>query len=184
MADPYPENIEIEIDHEGLCKYLRLTWFKALAVLFLFFGGLLGFVGPLEDIEKSEFQGIPWLIMKLGSGVLVGALIGVLIAVVIYFLFCHSKAKKVSQMLECRVEGAFLKVVHYSGFNKLDRKIHFRAVTDFSIIDDRRMQKFGIKALQMNTTGGSSTGLIRVDGIRDCEKVRDMLAEIDSQREV
>jgi len=37
--------------------------------------------------------------------------------------------------------------------------------------------------LQMTTTGGGPQMLIQIPGLDDCEKTRDMLAEIDSLRE-
>ena len=45
------------------------------------------------------------------------------------------------------------------------------------------MRYFGIYALQMATTaGGQNTSLI-IPGVKDCLRVRDLLADIDSQRE-
>ena len=64
-----------------------------------------------------------------------------------------------------------------------DRKLHFRSIVDYATTQDSLMRRFGIHALQMATTaGGQNTNLI-IPGVKDCLRVRDLLADIDRQRE-
>ncbi|MDA3872613.1 MAG: hypothetical protein PF795_01455 [Kiritimatiellae bacterium] len=183
MTDPHPTSFEIEIDRESLCKYLRYTWLRGWTFAISFFGLLFGLIFSLERIADGKFEGLHHLIFLLTTGPIYGILIGMAVAIVLYFMLCHFRAKRISETLSLKVDGAFLQITQHLIGSKIDRKIHFRAVTDFSVIEDNRMRKYNIKALQMNTTGGSPTGLIRIDGVKDCDNVRDMLAEIDSLRE-
>ena len=82
-----------------------------------------------------------------------------------------------------QVEGAFLHIVQ-ENYARVDRKLHFRSIVDYAAVDDILMRRFGLMALRMNTTGGGLDSTINLIGIKDCLKVRDMLAEIDSIREI
>lgn len=183
MNDPHPEIIDIEIDHENLCKYLRQTWLKVWVLTLSTLGAGFGLIAGIERIENGEFDGIPAILVELAIGVLTGTIIAAIIALFLYLLLSHFKAKKISEAQQLRVEGAYLRIIQSRLGSIIDQKIHFRAVTDFSTIENPRMKKFGIKTLQMNTSGGGPAGLIRIDGIIDCDKVRDMLADIDRLRE-
>jgi putative N-acetylmannosamine-6-phosphate epimerase len=84
--------------------------------------------------------------------------------------------------LQVRVEGSFLRIIQKVPALQ-DRKLHFRAIVDYATVEGSLMRRFGIMTLQMTTTAGGAASTIRIDGLRDCTKVRDMLAEIDSIRE-
>lgn len=183
MNDPHPKSIKVAIDRESLRKYLRRTWLRSWLFGLGFLGAFFGLSSRIGRLEDGDFDGWAHLAYLLISGVVFGILISSCIAFVLYFLLSHFRAKRIAETQSIRVEGAFLQIRQHMGSTKLDRKIHFRAVTDFSVIEDKRMKRYGIKALQMNTTGGSPSGLIRIDGVKDCDRVRDMLAEIDSIRE-
>jgi hypothetical protein len=45
------------------------------------------------------------------------------------------------------------------------------------------MRYFGIHALRMTTTGGGQNANVIVPGVKDCLRVRDLLADIDRLRE-
>ncbi len=183
MKDEHPHTIQIEIDREGLRKYFRKTWLQQWLWGLSIFGILFGVIIPLESIENGKVDGPLHLIQLLLTGAFFGLLLSTSIALTAYFICSHSKARKIADSQTLTVEGAFLRITKQTALMKVDRKIHFRAVIDFSIIEDSRMEKYGIKALQMNTTGGSAQSLLRIDGIKECDKVRDMLAEIDHLRE-
>lgn len=183
MDDTHPNFFEIEIDRDGLRSYFRRSWLRAWLLSLSFFGGLFGFLSSIGRIEDGGAGSLGHLVFLLISGIVYGILIGAVIALLLYFLLSHFRAKKISEAQYIRVEGAYLQVAHLAGSTRVNRKIHFRAMTDFSLIENKRMQRYGIKALQMNTTGGGPGSLIRIDGVKDCDRVRDMLAEIDSIRE-
>mgnify|MGYP006282747699 CR=1 FL=1 len=183
MNDPHPHSFKIEIDRDGLRKYLMHSWYRSWVLALGFLGGLFGLISPIGRIENGRVEGVGHVVFLLFLGILVGVLISTVIATLLYFMFSHSKAKRISESQALEVEGPFLHVSQNSDSVKQDRKIHFRAVTDFSLIEDKRMEKYGIQALHMNTTSGSQTGFIRVDGVKEGNKIRDILAEIDSIRE-
>lgn len=159
------------------------SWYRSWVLALGFIGGLFGLISPIERIENGRTEGIRDIVFQLSLGVLYGILISTVIATILYFIFSHFRAKKISESQALEVEGPFLHVSQNAGFVKQDRKIHFRAITDFSVIEDKRMRRYGIQALHMNTTSGSQTGFIRVDGVKEGDQMRDLLAEIDILRE-
>jgi hypothetical protein len=64
-----------------------------------------------------------------------------------------------------------------------DRKLHFRAMVDYAVVQDPLMRLFAISALQMTTTGAGQSSTIIVPGVTHCESVRDLLSQIDRCRE-
>ena len=183
MEDPYPEIVEFEIDREGLLRYLRNTWFKAWLGAFLFMGGLFGLLTAMEVIERGGLSSIQQVVVMFITRIAWGLGISLLVGLVFYFAFSRRRAKRVAENLELRVEGEFLRLIQTVTTGTVDHKIHFGAVTDFSVVQTPRMQRHGIKALVMNTTSGGAAGILRVEGVRDCERVRDTLADIDRLRE-
>lgn len=181
--DPHPENIDIEIDRESLCKYLRLSWIKGWFIVSAIFGFLFGIIQPLESIDKKGFTNITDLLLLLANSLGISLLISSSIVFFIYLLLGHWRAKKTADALYVKVEGSFLRVISHNIQGTFDRKVHFRSITDYSTIENRSMKKHGIKALQMNTTGGTIASLIRIDGVKDCDRIRDLLAEVDELRE-
>ncbi len=81
-----------------------------------------------------------------------------------------------------RVEGAFLRISH-EGIVRVDRKLHFRAIVDYALVEGPLMKHLGITGLHMTTTSGSPQGILQLWGVADGEAVRDQLALIDSLRE-
>jgi hypothetical protein len=108
--------------------------------------------------------------------------IALLIAVLFYLVSNHRLAWRLAASLEVSVEGPFLRVRQHL-FVLSDRKLHFRSIVDYAVTQDLLMPYFGIHALQMNTTaGGENTNLV-IPGVKDCLRIRDLLADIDSRRE-
>jgi len=178
-SDKYPETIEFEIDRDKLRKYLRTRAFLFWNIL-TFFGAFGNFINAIEDCEySSKYDSI----LYITKGTLLGLLIGFCSAVILYFIFSHKCAKKTSDNLQIIVEGAFLRVVN-KGYINTDRKIHFRALVDYTIMDGRLMRHFGLSVLAITTTGGGQQVPIRIIGLKDCQSVRQTLAEIDAIREI
>lgn len=181
MSNQYPSSLNIEIDREHLRNYLRAKWLLAWALPLSFFGGMLGLASISRALDhglSSRADAIFIILRHIGAGI--G--ISLLIALFSYFVFSHRVASRVAATLEVSVEGAFLRVRQHAAVLS-DRKLHFRSIVDYAATQDFLMRYFHIHALQMATTaGGQNTNLI-IPGVKDCLRVRDLLADIDSQRE-
>ena len=183
MTDQYPENFEIEIDRDALYKYLFVKYlgnwiFGPLFVacfITLFSAGTYA-----DNHDPVEIQSLVFVALtSFGIGLLAVAIV----VVPAFLVFVHFMVGNAAKHLHVAVEGAFLHIVQ-ENFIRVDRKLHFRAITDYSTVEGCLMRYFGLMALKMTTIGGSRLdSTIQIVGIKDCMKVRDMLAEIDSMRE-
>lgn len=180
MSDPYPEELPIEIDRDGLRRYLRLKWGVAWTAPLACFGALFGLAG-IEHFAKGtdSLLGALLALILCGAAGLAG---GVLIGLVCYFVFSHRVAGRLASTLAVSVEGAYLRIRQHA-FSRSDRKLHFRAIVDFAVIQDDLMRSTGVEALSITTTAGGNQSTIIIPGVKDCLKVRDLLAEIDRLRE-
>jgi hypothetical protein len=181
-TDKYPQNIDIEIDHNVLSNYLRTKWFLSWFSSLSFFGCLFGFATVTDSIDKHKYDGINELLLLIFQAIGVGFLCSTLISIILYFIFSHRLAVKMATSLKIRVEGPFLRIIQ-TGSARIDRKLHFRSIVDYSTVEGSLMRRFGVMALQMTTTGGGVQSNFQVIGIKNCLQVRDMLAIIDSVRE-
>ena len=181
MSDQYPSTLNIEIDRDRLRNYLRVKWLFSWALPLCFFGGMFG----LATLGKAIDHGFPSraaAVLFVAKGIGIGIGITLLISLFCYFVFSHRLASRLAASLEVSVEGAFLRVRQHTSVLS-DRKLHFRSIVDYATTQDFLMRYFGIHALQMATTaGGQNTNLI-IPGVKDCLRVRDLLADIDGQRE-
>ncbi len=175
MSEKYPENIEIELDRKAIRAYLRTSWILPWFLIIGFFGGMFGAARVTEKIESVDIPDILMIYLKgIGSGIMVSAVI----SIILYFIFCHFQTNRLAKNLRIRVEGPFLRITH-KGFTLVDRKMHFRSIIDYSIVEGVLMRRFHIVALHITAIGAR----IQVLGIKNCREIRDMLAEIDAIRE-
>jgi hypothetical protein len=181
MSDHYPETLNIEIDRHRLRNYLRTKWLLSWVLSLGLFGGMAGFASIGAAVERGSHS---W---QAGVGFVAKSVAlsfgsTTLLALLLYFILSHRLAARFAASLHISVEGAFLRVRQHTSVLS-DRKLHFRSIVDYAITQDFLMRRFGIHALQMATTaGGQNTNLI-IPGVKDCLRVRDLLADIDSQRE-
>ncbi len=180
MSDPYPEELPIEIDRDGLRRYLRLKWGTAWVTPLAFFGIILGPPGSEHFAKGTDSPLVALLAVLLGGAA--GLAAGVLIALMCYFVFSHRIAGRLASSLAVSVEGAYLRIRQHS-VSRSDRKLHFRAIVDFAVIQDDLARYAGVEALSITTTAGGNQSTIIIPGVKDCLKVRDLLAEIDRLRE-
>lgn len=181
MNDSYPSHLTIEIDRIPLARYQRMSRFMLCLLPLSFFGGLLGFVAGVGSIERGDLTGIN-AVLSVIKGLAMGLGISSAVALVIYLVFCHWTATRYANSLEVTVEGAFLRIRQHSGA-RTDRKLHFRSIVDYTTYQDTLMRRFGIHSLHMATIGGGPHSIVVIPGVKDCERVRDMLSEIDRLRE-
>ena len=176
MSDQYPSDFTIEIDRPQLRKYLCAKALLSWLAWFIFLGGFFGFGSIADTLDRRELshaQAWKLAVSHIGVGVTAGSLL----ATLLYLAISHRTAVRKAAALEVSVEDAFLRIRQHELVN--DRKLHFRAIVDYATTQDALMSWFGIQALRMNTMAGP----ISLPGIKDCLKARDVLSEIDRQRE-
>jgi hypothetical protein len=181
MTDSYPEHFAIEIEREQLRRYLRARYLLSWILCLGFFGGLFGFASATAELDR----GIESWQAAVGLAVMhitIGVGISTLIALCLYLLLSHYYAARFASSIELAVEGAFLRIRQHTYISS-DRKLHFRSIVDYTATQDFLMRYFGIHALQMTTIAGGPTSKIYVPGVKDCLRVRDLLAHIDQKRE-
>jgi hypothetical protein len=181
MSDSYPAALTIEIDRKRLRRYLCtkafLGWFSPAAVI----GGLLGFGSISKSLDKGNFS-FGEVLALIVQSTAVGVLVAVVVVLPFFFLFGYRVASRLASTLDVSVEGPFLRIRQHAAALS-DRKLHFRSIVDYATIQDSLMRFFGIEALQMPTTGCGVGSTVTIHGIKDCLKIRDVLSEIDRQRE-
>ena len=181
MNDRYPEKIEFEFDRDALCQYLRRLHLIVAVAIPAFLSILWGLADFGDTLASTGFQGYKSLgllfVWSLGKAMLLTGLVGG----ALYCLFGHRQARKTADACNLSVEGNFLRIIS-SGVSRIDRKLHFRSIIDYTLVESKAMKRFGVKGLKMNTIGGQNC-VVSIAGLKECEKVRDMLAEIDSLRE-
>lgn len=151
-------------------------------MFFVFVGALLGFCTITKAIDAGKFRTLEDLITHIATHTGGGMAIGAGIGLAIYFCYSHWQSALLAQSYAMSVEGPFLRI--QSGhFFRSDRKIHFRSIHDYTVIDRWFARRFGIQVLRMSISGGGQYPFVSVAGVKDCLKVRDLLAEVDARRE-
>ncbi len=182
MSDQYPSTLSIEIDRDRLRTYLRVKWYLCCAVPLSLFGGMFGLAAVFDkSVHRVATSGGATVLLAVKAlGIGIG--LALLIALFCYFIVSHRIASRFAATLEVTVEGTFLRIRQHT-IVMSDRKLHFRSIVDYATTQDLLMRYFGIHALQMATTAGGQNATLIIPGVKDCLKVRDLLAEIDRQRE-
>jgi len=178
MTDDYPETIEFEIERDRVRRYLRMRWYLSWVGGLSVFGASFGLVFASRSLDSGVAEDFGGAVVVFLKGAGFGLLGSFVLSTLLYFLLSHWVAARFSSSLNLTVEGAFLRIVH-SGYRHVDQKVHFRAIVDYIVVEEFLMSRFGIMVLGM-TTIGSTIGVL---GIKDCLKVRDMLAEIGAMRD-
>lgn len=182
MNDPYPNDIEIEIDRAGMCRYLRLQAILVLTGLLGFLGSMFGWMFSTGRNNRANLSSAADYVQSFFTGLGLGALTGLLLAFLIYLVVYHFPSKKIAAALHVSVEGQFLRVTE--GFlHRRDRKLHFRAIVDYTCYQGPLMRYCGITGITMTTTAGGQNSSLNVLAVKDATKIRDLLSEIDRLRE-
>ena len=182
MNDPYPTTLRIEIDRPRLKSYLQivglLEWTAPLSVLGAMVGALVAMSPKAQAIALNlpPLLNIPAIV---AAGAAIGFAVGFLITFIPYLIFRHRRAAQFSESLELSVEGAFLRLRAHDRV-WTDRKLHFRAIVDYEVVQSSLMRRCSIHCLEMTTTGGYR---LVVPGVTDCFTTRDMFSQIDTLRE-
>lgn len=175
--DNHPEKLEFEIDREGLRRSLRAGFLIAWGSLF----GLMMILVVLFAVPRGLEAG-------LSSGLKVfawGTVSTALISSIGYFGFTVRTLQRAVQAVSLKVDGPYLLVQSYDIGSRSwhDRKLHFKSIVDYGIMEDSHMRRYGVKALKLTTLSGGISSNVLVPAVRNCHQVRDLLAEIDLERE-
>lgn len=92
-------------------------------------------------------------------------------------LWGKRRSAKRAANFSAEVDGSFLRVVD----GKSDRKIHFRQIGDYEAMLNKRDANFP-SSIRMRLTSLNSQFLV-LHGVQDPIATRDMLAQIDAERE-
>ncbi len=174
MVESHPEIFQIEIDHKRLCRYLRLQAFLGLSALFLFFGAFFGFASHADKRNHANIESVADFMAQGMRGAGIGTSIGLLLALFAYFVFYHFPAKRQACAVQLRVEGQYLRFRDGFLFRR-DRKLHFRAIVDYSCFEGPLMRWCDIGGLEMTTMAGGQGSILRVPGVKDAGKVQNVL---------
>lgn len=172
----HPERFQIEIDRVRLKAYLlsqsTILWTILLGFIVLF--------GIAISVSAAPNE---W---SLGALQIVGlAFIGGLVLCGLGFVTLSlPRIRRVVRDTELWVEGVYLRVKTYDWVCREwhDRKLHFKVIVDYDIVEDRWMRRFGIQTLRLQTIGGGLS-TISIPAVKDCAKVRDTLSDLDRERE-
>lgn len=179
-----PATFEIEIDRDAHCRQLRRQYFLASTICCALLGVFIG-CGLIEWALGERFDS-PQTYLGLVSRIAVtigGALgIGFIVGVALYRVFLRSYCARAAANFSAHVEGAFL--VLRSGWRTVrDRRIHFRSIIDYSTIETSFLRKMGVKTIAFSTPGAQQGTRNVIPAVRDADRVRDLLAEVDAARE-
>lgn len=175
--DTHPEKIEFEIDRDGLRRSLRAGYRTAWAIFFAVMmmpGGMVALARGLEGGISSGLRCLAYWIAGAGAICCAG-----------YFAGSRKTLNRRVETVSLKVEGPYLLVQSYEVPNGSwhDRKLHFKSIVDYGIIEDSNMRRHGIQSLNLTTLAGGKSSDILIPAVRNCEQVRDLLSEIDHARE-
>ena len=182
--DTYPENIEFEINREGV-KSLTLHTVRVKMMSILGFVTFFFLTIPVFKWWCETSVGIPiWgmlcvfaLMSVLGIGV-------TWLATWPLSLLWSRYAESVAANYKISVRGAFLLIEAGTKRSKESRLLHFRSIVDYAHHDAPNLRKHGIESISMETIGGGANSARTVlVGLKNARAVRDQLAEIDALRE-
>lgn len=173
----HPERFEIEIDRAKLKTYLTCRFAGTWAVLV----GIIMFACTMLVLSAALRSEVLKALQIFGV-TLIGSVVICAIGLITLTL---PRIRRVVRDTELWVEGVHLRIKTYelASGQWHDRKLHFKVIVDYDVVEDRWMRRFGIQTLCLHTTGGGAASTISIPGVKDCSKMRDTLTELDRERE-
>ena len=179
MNTNHPHTFEIEIDRTEFARTIR-KYYRDLAVWLVLILSLVPFVSvfsrPMNECES---------VWGVGGYVSLIAASSFLLAWVLTWLLNISILKRLADRRALKfhaiIEGAFLVIID----GNQDRKTHFRHIHDYTV-DFREHRKVpGVGTILMNSffAGNMPRAHLRIPAVPNALEVRDLLAEVDAERE-
>ena len=181
-----PEEIHYPFDHDLLRHYLRLKGALLWIGVLLCLGAFFGFTSVGRLVENPNIPAAAKLANALRNTA-TGAGCGAALGGLCYLVLTHFRADRESRAASLHVEGPFVRVT-LGGFARVDRKLHFRSIIDYSLVEGPLRRRLGLKTLVMSVPAGppvlgAPAGSVLLTGLRDPDHVRDELAALDAARE-
>lgn len=181
MADPYPPSFEIEIDRSGLKRFLRTSWLISSCIFLALFGFFFGLMACARELEARPKPTREALVVA-SRDVAIGLGLSILAALALDRLLLRRIAAHYAASLQVSVEGSFLRIREDWGLLN-DRRLHFRAIVDYSLQQTWIGRWCNVESLVMNTTGSGPKSTVTIAGVKGGLQTRDLLSEVDRLRE-
>lgn len=182
--DGLPERLELPVDAPRLTRYLRLSDMAGGGLLVLLAGGVGGFLAALSTVEQQlDTVPRPDLAEIAVAGFLKWGLLLLITCSPLlawYGLYARRALRRQAEALRVRVEGPFLVVEEGGGWLRRSRKLHFRAIQDYSVEDGPLLRRAGIRRLRLSVNASMP---LLIDGLCNPDETRDLLARLDAERE-
>lgn len=184
MKMNHPENFEIEIDRSELRRFFADSYRRAywtIGGVIALLGGLFSMAIIAELLEGVTFFLPAWLVVviSLVSVFAVCVLLVWLFAEFAFLVYGKRAGEKRVSTYRIRVEGAFLRITD----GKRDRKTHFRQIGDYEAMQgNKRKPEVGTIRMFGPVSGANTIGLT-IWAVKDVLAMRDLLAEVDAERE-
>jgi len=181
MNNNYPEKLELGINKKILALFFKKSeTTKVLTIVFLPLFLVALYIFPMLSqwfiYELSIYKYLAVALSFLCSGVSSFLLLWV-IGNLYERIWGNERSIIRASEYFVEVDGAFLRIA--DGVS--DRKIHFRQIGDYeAILDSKDKSLPGV--IRMRITG-SSTQFLTIQAVEDVVATRDMLAQIDAERE-
>lgn len=182
--DGLPERLELPVDAPRLTRYQRLQDLAGWGALALLGGAGFGLVAASEFVEVQRMAFPMPAFGEIAAGAALRFALGPLVALALplswYLLYAHRARRHQSEALRVRVEGPFLIVEEGGGWLRRSRKLHFRAIQDYSVEDGPLLRRAGIRRLRLSVNASMP---LLIDGLCNPDETRDLLAHLDAERE-
>ena len=186
MKTPHPEVFDIEFDRDELTlafaevhRSLSLATFSLFG--FIAWGLSFGMIGEYLVDHPSAIIPI-WfalILLFVACTAVIAGLVWVL-GEIIFRTYGKWRGARRAALFSARVEGAFLRIID----GQSDRKIHFRQIGDYEAVHPKRKVKSAAGSLKMRCPHmGNGTAMLTLFGVKDILVTRDLLAEVDAERE-
>jgi hypothetical protein len=182
IEDPFPHEIEFEIDRERLLRYMLiqarigcfvLTFPISLLLAVAFFNARMA---PYPN-AGIWFQFGWFSIYMMGCFLVCGVFCQIL-----YLAYFRPSARLKAKNLQLMVEGPYLRLVS-GGYMLVDQRFHFREICSYTTVQGPLLRRHGMKSLRIRLNGHSTTPPLTVTGLIDVDRVRNVICEIDASRE-
>ncbi len=181
-TDEFPDRLEFEIDRPLLLRYWRIQAIFACCTVALPWGILIGaMLAQAYGELHGTRNGLNWLAINT-TGLASGGAAGIVVGLAVYLAVLHLPIKLAACKIRLVVDGSYLRVVSGTFFIS-DRRIHFRAISDYSTHDGLLLRQLGLKRLSFRVCGGNHARAFSIVGLNDAEAVCDQLCSIDAARE-